>query len=239
MTSDLKAGEAFYCSVVGWTAERSEAADGEYHVFSAGSEGIGGIMPLTAGAPPCWSGYIGVDDVDAYVEKVVAAGGSICHPATDIPNVGRFSVAADPQGGRFILFRPTGPGERKAVPPNTVGHIGWHELVAVDPETVFPFYGKLFGWTKAEAMDMGELGLYQMFATDKAPVGGMMKMPPGCPGPYWLYYINIEGINAAVARVRNGGGQVVHGPQQVPGGSWIAQCIDPQGAHFGLVAGSE
>ena len=31
-------------------------------------------------------------------------------------------------------------------------------------------------------------------------------------------------------------GLVVHGPMQVPGGQWVAQCIDPQGAMFGMVA---
>jgi len=26
------------------------------------------------------------------------------------------------------------------------------------------------------------------------------------------------------------------GPHEVPGGQWIVQCTDPQGAHFALVA---
>ncbi|MGZ9021133.1 MAG: VOC family protein, partial [Rhodoplanes sp.] len=33
----------------------------------------------------------------------------------------------------------------------------------------------------------------------------------------------------------NGGG-ILTGPLQVPGGSWIVQCMDPQGAMFALVA---
>jgi hypothetical protein len=38
-----------------------------------------------------------------------------------------------------------------------------------------------------------------------------------------------------VKRVKIGGGQVVEGPIEVPGGSWIIQCLDPQGALFALV----
>ena len=51
----------------------------------------------------------------------------------------------------------------------------------------------------------------------------------------WPYYFNGEAVDAATARVRDGGGQVLDGPHQVPGGSWIAHCFDPQGAMFAIV----
>jgi hypothetical protein len=38
-----------------------------------------------------------------------------------------------------------------------------------------------------------------------------------------------------MARVASQGGQVLNGPHQVPGGSWIVQCRDPQGAMFAFV----
>jgi hypothetical protein len=53
--------------------------------------------------------------------------------------------------------------------------------------------------------------------------------------PSWVYYFNVGDIDAAVKRVKIGGGQVVEGPIEVPGGSWIIQCLDPQGAIFALV----
>jgi hypothetical protein len=49
-----------------------------------------------------------------------------------------------------------------------------------------------------------------------------------------LYYVNVADIAVAVTRVREGGGQVVQGPMELPDGSWIARCIDPQGAMFSL-----
>jgi len=64
----------------------------------------------------------------------------------------------------------------------------------------------------------------------------MFTKPAAEPAPYWLYYFNVAEIEAAAARVKDKGGQVVNGPHQVPGGSWIIQCIDPQGAMFALVA---
>ena len=54
------------------------------------------------------------------------------------------------------------------------------------------------------------------------------------PVPFWLYYFNVGDIDAAAQRVKAGGGQILDGPIEVPGGSWIVQCTDPQGAIFAL-----
>jgi predicted enzyme related to lactoylglutathione lyase len=58
----------------------------------------------------------------------------------------------------------------------------------------------------------------------------------GPPMPVWSYYFNVPDIDAAVQRVTASGGQVLMGPQEVPGGSQIIQGMDPQGAMFALVA---
>jgi hypothetical protein len=55
------------------------------------------------------------------------------------------------------------------------------------------------------------------------------------PIPFWLYYFNIGDIDAAAKRVKAGGGQIIEGPLEASGGSWIVQCRDPQGALFALV----
>ena len=240
MTSDCKAAESFYRSVIGWDAKSAGMIDRSYTLFSRGPMMVCGLMPIPedackAGALPAWSGYIGVDDVDVYTERVTAAGGAIRHAPEDIPGVGRFSVVADPHGALFNLFEAASDEERAPVAPGTPGHIGWHELHAGDGASAFAFYANVFGWTKAEAMDMGEMGVYQIFATGGAPVGGMMTKMPQTPAPFWLYYFNVDAVDAAMARVKDAGGQVIHGPTEVPGGSWIAHGLDPQGAIFAIV----
>ncbi|MGH6813347.1 MAG: VOC family protein [Methylocella sp.] len=240
MTSDVKAAESFYRSVIGWDAKDSGLADRSYTLFSVGPAMVGGLMPIpevagAQGARPAWTGYIGVDNVDAYAARVKAAGGVVHRPPEDIPGVGRFSVAADPHGATFSLFKGNSDQEPAPAAPGTPGHIGWHELHAGDGASAFAFYSGLFGWTKAEAMDMGQMGVYQIFATGGAPVGGMMTKMPQTPAPFWLYYFNVDAVEAAMARVKNAGGQVIHGPMEVPGGSWIAHGLDPQGAIFAMV----
>jgi predicted enzyme related to lactoylglutathione lyase len=241
MTSDAAGAAAFYRSVVGWETRDAGMPGMEYTLLLAQGKDVAGLMTLPAeacamGVPPCWTGYISVDDVDAYVAKVTAAGGHMVRPPEDIPGVGRFAVVTDPYGAAFNLFKDSSAMAPEPKVPETPGHIGWHELHAGDGVGAFAFYSGLFGWTKAQAMDMGPLGVYQLFAIDGVDSGGMMTKMPETPQPFWLYYINVAALDAAVAKVTEGGGKVVVAPNQVPGGSWVANCCDPQGAFFALVA---
>jgi predicted enzyme related to lactoylglutathione lyase len=241
MTTDAAAAEIFYKRVVGWTAQDASQGDMKYTALLAGDAPVAGLMTLpkeacAAGAKPGWIGYVGVDDVDAMAGRVTKAGGAVHVPPTDIPNIGRFTMVADPQGAAFTLFKPSAGMSRPAADPAKPGIVGWHELLAIDGEKAFGFYADLFGWTKAEAIDMGAMGRYQLFAAGGAPIGGMMTKPPGVPGPFWSYYFQVDGIGAAMERLKAAGGTVINGPMEVPGGSWIVQGLDPQGAMFSLVS---
>jgi predicted enzyme related to lactoylglutathione lyase len=168
---------------------------------------------------------------------VQAAGGSIRRAPEDIPGIGRFSVVTDPHGAAFVLFKGNSTPPPVAA-PGTPGFVGWNELHAGDLATEWPFYEKLFCWSNAGEVDMGPAGAYRMFATgtDPSAVGGMMTKTPETPNPFWLYYFNVAAVDATVARVQASGGKLLMGPHQVPGGQWIAQFLDPQGAIFGVVS---
>ena len=43
-------------------------------------------------------------------------------------------------------------------------------------------------------------------------------------------------LDAAVGRNTANSGQVLMDPHEVPGGSWIVQAVDPQGAKFALLS---
>ena len=238
MSNDLAGAEKFYSKVVGWSLAPNTMNDQKYTLLKAGETMVGGLMPIpqeATGARPTWMGYIAVDDVKAYADKVKAAGGVIHRPPTAIPNVGTFAVAGDPSGAGFMLFK--GDGDQAPMQdPMKPGFIGWHELHGGEPEKSFAFYSGLFGWTKGEALDMGAVGTYQIFMTKGQQSGGMMKKMDQEPMAHWVYYITVDAIDAAQERVKSAGGQVIHGPMQVPGGSWIINGLDPQGAMFALVA---
>jgi uncharacterized protein len=240
MTSDVKAAEAFYSAVVGWRGEAFGGNAMNYTVMNAADRGAVGIMEIpedakAMGAGPMWLGYIYADDVDAAAESLTKAGGKVYREPSDIPEVGRFAVVADPQGVSFMLMKPNGP-DQPPVAAGTPGHIGWHELLANDGKSAFDFYAGQFGWTKGDAMDMGAMGTYQLFAAGGEPVGGVMTKPANIPQPYWLFYFTVPALDAAVAKVKAQGGTLLFDPMEVPGGAWIVQAKDPQGAVFALTA---
>ena len=236
MTTGKETAKAFYANVVGWGTRDAGLA---YNLFTVGDAPVTGLMNLPedarrTGATPHWIGYVGVDDVDAAVGRIKQLGGAVHVPPTDVPNISRFSVVADPQMATLALVKGLKPGQAQSAELDTPGRVGWHELLAADWEKAFAFYGELFGWQKADA-HVGAMGTYQQFSAAGETIGGMFTKPPTLPLPFWLYYINIGDVEAAAKRVEAGGGQILYGPTAVPGGAWIVHCTDPQGAIFALV----
>jgi hypothetical protein len=241
-TSDAEAAKDFYGAVIGWTWETSEGQpDMPYHLFSAGKTQVGGMMELTdemeqGGARPCWLGYIGVDDVDKSAEAIEAAGGAVHIPPTDIPDVGRFAMVADPQGAFFYIMRGGSDEESHSFAATEArdGHCAWNELMTSDRAAAMKFYTTQFGWEKDGEMDMGPMGAYEMLRHDFM-IGAMMSKPDEVPMSMWTYYFRVPDIDAATQTVRDKGGQVTLEPDEIPGGEFQMNGIDPQGAPFALV----
>jgi predicted enzyme related to lactoylglutathione lyase len=241
MTPDPEAAKAFYPAVTGWGTHLWETPGGGYTMWMAGEKPIGGIMVMppeaaAAGGRPHWLAYVTVPDVDATVARAVELGAKVMVPARDIPTVGRFAVIHDPQGAEISPFTPL-PSDvqpTEGMPP--VGHFSWHELATTDHEAAFAFYSELFGWQKVSAFDMGpELGVYQLYGRGGSPLGGIYTKGPQLPGPpSWLHYARVADVNVAAEAVRQHGGQILHGPVEVPGGDWIVMVMDNQGTPFAV-----
>jgi predicted enzyme related to lactoylglutathione lyase len=238
MTTDVEAAKAFYTKVMGWGTWDASVPGVPYTLFTAGQALVGGLLNLPedarkTGVRPAWIGYVGVDDVDAAADHVKRLGGVVHVPPTDVSNISRFSVFTDPQTARLALFKWLTPGQEQPTDPDAPGRVGWHELLAANGESALAFYSKLFGWRKADA-DIGEMATYQLFSAGGETIGGIVTKPPTIPAPFWLYYFNVSDILAAAQRVEAAGGRILDGLVEVPGGSWIVRCEDPQGAIFAL-----
>lgn len=241
MTTDTAAAAKFYADVVGWVPQDSGSPG--YTALTVNGVGTAGLMAVPdeaakMGARPAWMGYILVDDVAATCDAIREAGGTIHKGPVTIEGVITFAVVADPQGGGFLIAKPISDKPVNWPQPGTPGTIGWHELLAGDWTTVWPFYETLFGWIKGTALDMGPMGTYQIFNAGGPDIGAMMTKPSRAPGPlpYWNYYINVASVTAAAETIKAGGGTVLMGPHEVPGGQYILQALDPQGALFCLVS---
>lgn len=239
MTSDVEAAKKFYGAVVGWTFD---AQMPDYHVAKANGVGMGGIMatlPQLVKMPPFWSGYIYVADVDAACAKIKKLGGKIHREPWDVPAVARMAIVGDPTGANFNIMQPF-PREGGGLPPSSaIGAVGWNEAHVGELDVAWNFYAEMFGWTKGTVMAMGAMGDYVLFQIDGKDIGGMMKKQEMLPTPMWLYYFNVDGIDAAVTRITKAGGKIAMGPHQVPGGNWIVMGFDPQGGGFNLLSATK
>ncbi len=242
LTTDLDAAETFYTKVAGWTVTPFESAPSRYAMWTGASgRMVGGGMTLppelkARGVPPHWMLYIGVTNIEEVGSQVTRLGGSRLSPVIDVPTVGRVQRMKDPQGAAFGISQPLTPPQSEALAE--VGDVSWIELMTTDGAAAMTFYADVFGWRPTESMDMGPMGTYHMFGRHLGSLGGMMNKPPELAQlpPNWLIYVRVPDIPFAVDCIANSGGQILHDPMEVPGGDWIVQGKDPQGAVFALHA---
>lgn len=240
LTSNADAAQAFYGNVLGWRFSDSGQTGMDYRIITVGSEGIGGLMEISAemaqhGARPTWLGYITVKNADETAAETERRGGRILMPPMDIPNVGRIAMLADPQGAPFYVIKPGWQGKSNAFTEDQtlLGHCVWNELETTDQSAAWEFYGGMFGWKHDGGIDMGPKGEYQ-FIRHGSMLGAIAPVEGSNPS-HWTQYFRVENIDVAKAAVEAGGGRVVTGPEDIPGGEFAMTCLDPQGALFGLV----
>ncbi|HUK22209.1 MAG TPA: VOC family protein [Gemmatimonadales bacterium] len=242
-TTDPDAAAAFYGKVVGWKTEAYDQ-DPTYRLLTLNSQQKGGLMRLpeearAMGAAPGWMLYVSVANVDEKVRQAQSLGAQLHAGPMDIPP-GRFAALADPWGAGFSLFKPAPqPNQPMSTGPGAPGDFVWHEHVSPNWTQAWDFYSKLFGWSEAQSLEMSPGNIYFIFKTpgEKEPAGGFYSLQPGMPPhPHWLTYIRVADIDAAASAVKRGGGKVLTGPMDVPGGARIAMCVDPQGAGFAVHA---
>jgi uncharacterized protein len=238
LTTDMAAANAFYHDVVGWGARDASTPAMNYSLLTSSDVPVAGLMELPEegrrmGATPRWVGYVTVVDVDATADRLKRLGGTVFVPPTD-SNIGRVSIVADPQAATLALVGGLKP-DLGQVDLQAMGQVGWHELLAADGAKAFAFYRELLGWQEARGKsERDPLRSYQLFAAADVMSGGIFTKLAKVPIPFWLYYFNVPDVGLSAARVTAGGGKVAQGPTELPDGSWIVRCIDPQGAMFAL-----
>ena len=105
-TRDSAAARKFYSDLFNLTEQKMEGMD--YYILQHGFDMVCGVLQMDEnweGIPPHWMGYFTVDDTDAALERVVAAGGQVRVPAFDM-SYGRMAVIADPFGATISIVKP-------------------------------------------------------------------------------------------------------------------------------------
>lgn len=112
----------------------------------------------------------------------------------------------------------------------TTGTVNWFEVAGPDVSALVSFYGDLFGWSLADPTGDGYFVLDTQGAEGATP-GGIWD--GGGTGPFILPYIQVPDVDAAVARAKDLGAEVVLAPQ--PNGPVrYAHVTDPAGNRVAL-----
>ena len=238
LTTDVAAATAFYTRVMGWGAWDASTPGRPYILFGDGKSAISALTPL--------AGRCAADGRAAGLGRLRRgrrrrrrhrAGRATRRSGTGAADRRRgyqplFGLHRS-AGHRLALFKWRNPDQQPPAAPDAAGRVGWHELFAADGEQAWAFYGELFGWQKEDA-DISEAATYQPFSAGEQMIGAMFTKPAAIPASFWLYYFNTDDIDTAAQRVTAGGGEVLEGPFETAGGSWVIRCADPQGAAFAL-----
>ena len=97
----------FYQKVFGWKIQKWEGPI-EYWLITTGEAdepGIDGAIMRREPNIDNTNNTIDVPDLDAYMEKIVAAGGQVVMPKTAVPGVGYSAVLCDTEGNTFGLMQ--------------------------------------------------------------------------------------------------------------------------------------
>ncbi len=236
-TPDIEAAVAFYGGLFGWDVPESENAEqtGGYRQAMLRGKPVAGMMPLMQeGQPPAWSSYVSVEDADATVAKVKAAGGTVFAEPMDVMELGRMAIFADPTGAVLGIWQPGTFLGAEVV--NEANAVVWNELNTRDPEAAKAFYGDVFGWGYEEREF--ETGTYNTLKAGENTVGGMIDITGRAPDevpPHWLVYFAVEDTDATVATATGSGGDVALAPFDITGVGRIGILKDPFGAVFAVM----
>lgn len=223
-TTAVDAALAFYAEVAGWEVEGTR--------FLRRGVPVAEVTDLperarALGAPPHWLGHLGVGDVDACVQGLIALGAQPLGPTRDRDGL-RSAPIRDPLGAVLAI------SAREA--PPSVEAVGWHDLETTDRERAWEIYAPRFGWTATDAIELGPpIGAYQLFAWGGPSAGAMANtaLQPHVH-THWLFYFLVDDLERAHAAVTARNGAIVAAARALPDGRRLTYCEDDRGAAFGL-----
>jgi len=232
-TTDPQDAQRFYGGLFGWTAEtdpRPEA--GGYTIFSLKGSPSAAVAPLMDPRQPVrWILSFATEDVDEATAVAQKEGAQVWMGPMDVFEHGRWALLSDPTGAAYSLwqadqFHGFGVVEEP-------GAFGWVDMATRDVPTALKFYKDTLGWEVTPSDE------YPMVGLSGSMFGGVMDMgelfPPEVPA-HWNPYFVVADVDATAAKARELGGEVLHGPEDVPmeNGPRIAVLRDPQGGVFGV-----
>ncbi|HEX2192677.1 MAG TPA: VOC family protein [Acidimicrobiales bacterium] len=210
---DVERAAAFFGAVLGWRYAPGGGLQGRQVQDVTPSHGLWGGQDHST-LFLCFA----VDDMEAAVRRVGAAGGRAEEPRSE--PYGLVADCVDDQGLPFALVSaPAGSGDAER--PADLAYI---TMGVPDAARARAFYGSVLGWRFTPGRTPGGWNV--------EGVQPMMGMAGGQDPPTVVPMYRVDDVAAAVHRVRDAGGTATD-PEQQPYGV-TAVCTDDQGTTFYL-----
>jgi len=235
-TSDQGAAKEFYGELFGWTFDDMPMPEGVYSMAlkSTGLVGAISVLPpdlAAQHAPAMWNTYLAVDDVDATLARVDAAGGKTVMAPFDVTDAGRMAFIIDPTGAPLAIWQAN--KHIGATLVNEPGSVIWNDLRTDDVGAAASFYEAVFGLV-ADPQESGPTPYVSLRNGDDAVAGISARTDDAAPNE-WQIYFAVEDTESVAAQARALGGDVILEPIETPIGP-MATLADPQGAVFNVIA---
>ncbi|MEW1720416.1 VOC family protein [Streptomyces sp. NPDC093109] len=239
MARDLRASQAFYSAVLGWTYRPTELGE-DFSVAVSGRSAVAGIGALASSlqAAVAWTPYFAVADADTTAARIRERGATVAVGPLAM-TVGRATLAADPDGavfgfweGRTIVGWSVG---RSSAPARL-------ELRTRDAFSAAIFYGEVLAWGSGDpgscevAYEDDQVLVRDRTHTVAALRGGAVESAPDPQvRPRWHVYFRVPDVGAAAGAAADAGGAVVAAPSE-SGAGYEATLRDPDGGLFTVTA---
>jgi uncharacterized protein len=225
-TPDPAAAAEFYSGLLGWQVDDP---DGEgYRLCRLDGHLVAALGPGTDPGAPYWTNNVSVDDLDAAVKAVLAAGGTLVAGPGAAGEAGHFAAGTDAEGTPLSLWQPGAHAGAQLT--RAAGTWTDTELVSSAPALARAFYGNVFGWRDEQAPDAATAA----WTLAGRAVATLRPEPAGWPSPrrsLWLVHFAVADLDAAVTRASLLGASA---PVTLPGPGPAVLLADNQGALFGV-----
>jgi predicted enzyme related to lactoylglutathione lyase len=172
--------------------------------------------------------HLSTDDLDAGLDRVIAAGGLLRTPPAAVGAAGRAATITDPSGALFGLWQQGRFGGAQVA--GEPGAMCWSELCTPDPYAAADFYSRSFDWLLRGGPPSGSDRGEWLTAAHYSVAG----LAPGAVA-HWEVTFQVEDCERAAHVCALLGGAVTAEPATVPGGV-CAGLADPFGATFTVMA---
>lgn len=227
--TDGSALERFYGELLGWHVQ--SIPDMNYGLVDThAGEGINGGIGTSPEGAGFVTVYIETPDLQASLDTVVALGGTVAMPPTEIPGAVTLAQFRDPQGNLLGLVKAGDGGSEGGVSAGDGVPLGWFEILGTDGAALRDFYAQAFGWgfkVSPGPMDYGEADT----RSGRGIPGGVGKSQGE---PVVTVYAGVDDLPKYLERAESLGATTVLQPRDVGEGTSIAAFRDPQGNLFGI-----